>query len=92
MQTIGCALMLAGMALAQQQDVVIFKERLPGPGPGGERRAMFLGRSGGEAIKNAPYSADTITESTQVLGDGNRIKQENKSFLPGTQKAEHAGG
>ncbi len=73
--------MLAGMALAQQQDVLIFKERLPGPGPGGERRAMFLGRSGGEAIKNAPYSAETTTESTQVLGDGNRIKHENKSFF-----------
>jgi len=79
MKTIGCALMLAGMALAQQQDVVIFNERLPVPGPGVERRAMFLGRSGGEAIKNAPYSADTITESTQVLGDGNRIKHENRS-------------
>lgn len=31
------------------------------------------GLAGGEGAKGAPYSADTITESTQVLSDGNRI-------------------
>src|SRR5580692_7354186 len=27
----------------------------------------------GAAVRNAPYSADAVTETTQVLGDGNRI-------------------
>ncbi|WP_031495980.1 hypothetical protein [Bryobacter aggregatus] len=31
------------------------------------------------AVKGAPYSADTITEMVQTLGDGNRISQTNKS-------------
>jgi len=33
------------------------------------------------AVKNAPYSADAITESTQVLSDGNRIVQRTTQKL-----------
>jgi hypothetical protein len=29
----------------------------------------------GRVVKNAPFSADIVTESTQALADGNRIKQ-----------------
>jgi hypothetical protein len=29
----------------------------------------------GRVVKNAPFSADIVTETTQVLPDGNRIKQ-----------------
>jgi hypothetical protein len=29
----------------------------------------------GRVIKNAPYSADIVTESTQTLADGNKIRQ-----------------
>jgi hypothetical protein len=46
----------------------------PPPGPG----ARFLGAEAGmpgRVIKNAPYSADIVTESTQNLADGNHIRQ-----------------
>jgi hypothetical protein len=35
----------------------------------------------GEPVKNAPYSAEAITESTQTLADGNRIRRENRSLI-----------
>lgn len=34
-----------------------------------------------EAIKGAPYSATAVTESTQVLADGNRIVNKSNTFL-----------
>ena len=43
--------------------------------PGGAR---FLGAEAGmpgRVVKNAPYSADVVTETTQTLGDGNHIRQ-----------------
>ena len=43
--------------------------------PGGAR---FLGAEvgmTGQVVKNAPYSADMVTETTQTLADGNRIRQ-----------------
>jgi len=45
-----------------------------GPGPGGPMMDAGTGilRSG---IKNAPFSADVVTESTHTLADGNRIRQ-----------------
>src|SRR4051794_8380563 len=46
-----------------------------GPPPGGPG-ARFLGVEAGapgRVVKNAPYSADVVTESTQTLPDGNRI-------------------
>ena len=48
----------------------------PGPGPG--RGARFLGAEAGmpgPVVKNAPYSADLVTESVQTLPDGNHIRQ-----------------
>src|SRR5438309_10839553 len=45
-----------------------------GPGPG----ARFLGAEvgmPGRVVKNAPYSAEIVTETSQALPDGNRIKQ-----------------
>ena len=44
-------------------------------GPGGAR---FLGAEAGmpgRVVKNAPYSADIVTETTQTLPDGNHIRQ-----------------
>ena len=43
-------------------------------GPGGR----FIGAEAGmpgRVVKNAPYSAEIVTETTQALPDGNRIKQ-----------------
>jgi len=33
----------------------------------------------GRVVKNAPYSAEIVTETTQTLPDGNRIRQTNSS-------------
>ena len=73
-----CLLALAAGAVAQ------------GPPPGGRGMrgpmgpgvARFLGAEAGMAgrlVKNAPYSADVITESTQTLADGNHIRQTTTS-------------
>jgi hypothetical protein len=35
----------------------------------------------GAAVKNAPYSADAVTESTQVFADGNRIERKTTQKL-----------
>ena len=40
---------------------------------------MFINRAGGEMVKGAPYSADSVTETVQTLADGNRIVRSNKS-------------
>jgi hypothetical protein len=44
-------------------------------------RAYVPGAYLSRAVKNAPYSADAITEATQVLGDGNRIEQRTTQKL-----------
>jgi hypothetical protein len=49
-----------------------------GPPPPGGPGARFLGAEAGmpgRVVKNAPYSADIVTESTQTLSDGNHIRQ-----------------
>jgi hypothetical protein len=54
-----------------------------GPPPGGPE-ARFLGAEAGmpgRLVKNAPYSADVITESTQTLSDGNHIRQSTTTKL-----------
>ena len=43
-------------------------------GPGARFLGAEAGRSG-RTVKGAPYSADAVTESTQTLADGNRIRQ-----------------
>src|SRR5579871_1886645 len=50
----------------------------PGPGPIGDGGARLLGAEPGKPgrlVRNAPYSGDVITETTQVLPDGNHIRQ-----------------
>lgn len=39
----------------------------------------FGGRS--EIVKNAPYTAEAVSESVQVLSDGNRIVRESRALL-----------
>jgi hypothetical protein len=49
-----------------------------GMGPG----ARFLGAEAGtpgRVVKNAPYSADIVTESVRTLPDGNHIRQSSKA-------------
>ena len=63
--------LIAAAASAQQ----------PGPPPGrGMGGARFLGAQPGmpgRVVKNAPFSAELVTETSQTLADGNRIKQTN---------------
>jgi len=50
----------------------------PGLDPGPFGGARFLGAEAGmpgRVVKNAPYSADVVTETTQNLQDGNHIRQ-----------------
>jgi hypothetical protein len=54
----------------------------PGPGrgrgaPGDARFVSAEAGMPGPLVKGAPYSADAITETTQMLPDGNRIRQVN---------------
>jgi hypothetical protein len=55
------------------------------PPPGGRGRGVrFLGAEAGpmgRVVKNAPFSADSITESTQTLADGNHIHQSTTSRM-----------
>ena len=78
---VGLLVVLAGVAGAQD----------PGPGRGPGRGfgrgpeggfegpgARLLGAEAGipgRVVKNAPYSADLVTETSQTLADGNRIHQ-----------------
>src|SRR5437763_7734874 len=45
-------------------------------GPGGRFIGAEVGMPG-RVVKNAPFSAEIVTETTQALPDGNRIKQSN---------------
>jgi hypothetical protein len=49
-----------------------------GPGGPGVPGGRFIGAEvgmPGRVVKNAPFSAEIVTETTQALADGNRIKQ-----------------
>jgi hypothetical protein len=46
-----------------------------------QRFYWTAGIAGGPVVKNAPYSADAITEATQTLGDGNRIAERTTQKL-----------
>ena len=65
LQAVVCILMLAGGASAQ---------RGPFRGPGLRLLDAQPGRPG-QIVKGAPYSAEVSSETTQVLADGNKIRQ-----------------
>src|SRR5271157_816314 len=76
-----CLLALAAGAYAQGPPARGPRPMGPGGGPGGAR---FLGAEPGmpgRVVKNAPYSADVVTESTQTLADGNHIRQTGNSHV-----------
>lgn len=76
-------------------DVVIYQNRqvitngtpLPPAPPGkpGEGDVFVFVSSemsfDGKVVKNAPYSAEAVTESVQTLGDGNRIIRKNSATV-----------
>lgn len=81
MKTIYLMAMTTGLILGQEHTVTITQPKpttaatpvTRGHGP------MFFGKVMIDAEKGVPYSADTVTETIQVLPDGNRIKNSNKS-------------
>lgn len=78
-------------------DVMVFERRVGPPPPGDEPRLPMLppGQGpdetfifvstemsfGNKIVKNAPYSAQAITETTQMLSDGNRIVRKNTAAV-----------
>src|SRR6476620_160882 len=56
-----------------KQRVIQSQEGGPPPPPGDLLFVTTEMNFGGKVIKNAPYSAQAVTETTQTLGDGNRI-------------------
>jgi hypothetical protein len=71
--TLGACL-LAGTALAGEPRNATFEVPVPPPG-GHEGFMVHHALEGFEAkvVKGAPYSAESVTEMTQTLADGNRI-------------------
>jgi len=77
-------------ALAQPPEAGrrVFMQAVPGPPP--EDR-LIKGQTfsyissefsfDGGVVKNAPYSAEAITETTQRLADGNRISQKSTATM-----------
>lgn len=58
--------------------IVVLRQEGGGGGDAIYLREMILSD---EAVKGAPYSATAVTESTQVLGDGNRIVHKSNAFV-----------
>jgi hypothetical protein len=59
-------------------------EMLPPPGQGPGETFIFVSTEmsfGNKIVKNAPYSAQAVTETTQTLGDGNRIVRKNTASV-----------
>src|SRR3954454_2512566 len=88
----GAALLFAfaSVAFAQEpgQGIVIKQERIMqgpegGPPPPPDANMVFFATEsfGGKTVKNAPYSAEAVTETIQTLGDGNRIVNRISSTL-----------
>lgn len=70
-----------GVSIVTSQDRAAFEQHLIMQGPPLPGDFIFLGTEmslGGKLVKGAPYSAQAVTEMTQVLSDGNRIV--NKSM------------
>jgi len=88
MRTIGVMLaILACVAFAQDPGPGRGRGRGFGPGPNppfdGPGARLLGAEAGmpGRVVKNAPYSADLVTETTQVLADGNRIHQTSTAHV-----------
>src|SRR3954463_14999983 len=66
-----------------KREAEMFYMRVPGPGPA-EHPFDFVASEfsfDGNAVKNAPYSAEAVTEMTQKLADGNRIATKSTSTM-----------
>lgn len=66
-----------------QDRVMTFTQELaPFPGPGaGAISFIAAGHADGKVVKNAPYSAEAVTETTRILADGTRIVNRNTTTM-----------
>lgn len=99
------ALAVAGLLCAQPQprqekDVMILRGDAGAVGfgvaAGGPMEMSFVASEfswTSKIVKNAPYSADAVTETTQTLADGNRIQRKSSSVVArdgeGRTRREH---
>jgi hypothetical protein len=82
---VGCVLACAAAAQPAPEDpprdVVFFAAGAAGVTPFGGAVDVIGGEGAvlGGVVKDKPYTADSVTESTQTLADGNRITHRNES-------------
>jgi hypothetical protein len=87
---LSCIFVLTVASFAQQPPAAVthgeFNIALPPPAPGAGAVPNFTFIASefsfeGAVVKNAPYSAEAVTETTQRLADGNRIARKNTAKL-----------
>ena len=72
----------AGLAVAAQERTQVFFEEAVQLPPQGAIDVIALDPVDmGQPVVDAPYSADAVTEVTQVLADGNRIEQRTAASI-----------
>jgi hypothetical protein len=69
--------LLAFSASAQEQEALA--KKLKAEAEANMVQMKTIGAVRGMTVKNAPYSAEEITESNQMLADGTRIHRENRT-------------
>ena len=62
-----------GGIVMRQERILQGPEGAPLPPPRGDFVFIATEGFGGKVVKNAPYSAESVTETVQTLADGNRI-------------------
>lgn len=89
--------LITSAAFAQEQRRMIFAQAIPATGAAIPAEVMVVSGAGimegtaqflsaemsfeGPPVKGAPYSAEAVTETTQILGDGNRIARKTSASL-----------
>lgn len=86
----------AALAQGPHPDGPVMVMRAQGGRPGERSQAVFISSEmsfEGKTVKGAPYTAETINESVQTLGDGNRIVSSNRGTVArdseGRMRREH---
>jgi hypothetical protein len=84
MKTVVLALAAGSVLLAQDAPNMVVEQRIKvKAGAVGASTMEFVAGElmGGSPVKDAPYSAQTVTQTTQTLADGNRIARNSTSMI-----------
>ncbi len=85
-----CVLAMTSVIFGQQRTVVVQRDGAgqghegPGKPPPPDHTFTFVSTEmnfDGKLVKGAPYSAKAVTETTQTLGDGNRIVNKSEAAV-----------